>query len=954
MIGLVSILVLALLPPVPGKMTPELVEILKNTPPQEKVFVIVYMNTEYPYDALEGMTPQDKCNVFESVAMNSQADVVNYLNSLPKDKAEVVRQFWIFNGFHLRATKDVIEELAKRSDIWYISHDAVIQLDAVFEGEDNNPRAVEWNILKIKADSCWAAGFNGQGIIIGHIDTGVYTSHEALTGKWLSPYWHDGVNGQSSPYDDHGHGTHTMGTICGGDGPGPFTNDIGVAYGAKFIPTKAFNSSGSGQQSWIDACMQYLANLKQSGVDIRVIGNSWGNSNGSYTGYWTQVLNWKTLGVLPVFSNGNSGPGAGTVGAPASYPTTIGVGSTNSSDNISSFSSRGPSPNIDPINNPQYWYYPTWNLLKPDVSAPGENVRSSLNTGGYGSMSGTSMASPHVTGGTAVLLQKNPNLTVSDLYDLFRNYCDQPSQGAPYPNNNYGWGRINLWRSLQNVPTSNRPNVVLNRTAVVNDNNGNGKLDPGENAGIVCYVRNTGAVPATNTTAKLRTSDTYITLIDTTTTYGTIAAGDSANNSGDPFTLSVSPSCPDGHTVDFQLYIACAESSWTRNFSLVVGSPGLDYVTHDCGNCQFTVTRYGALGFMSSGQTGGVGFKYPGSGSNHLFYGGFAVGNSSSYVVDRYYESASGDDQDWNTTTTPDGKCRMLEPGPNNFDEYATARYDDSGHPSAKGLVCEQYSWAWDDPTANDFVIMKFVLRNDGSTTISNLYAAVFMDWDISSSYTSNNGNSETARNLTYMYYNSSYPYVGVEILDPPRTVPAKNLAIIDNETYVWPYNGLPDNIQIQFMDGTIQSPSGSANDFSTCNSAGPFTLAPGQSAVAAFAILGGTNLSDLQANADTAYNRYWNFPGVKEGERRSVTSKVSLYPVVSGGRLSLAYTGFSGGLGVMVYDVVGRKVEERCWDRLSGDGVLSIDLTRLPNGVYFVRLETDVKSVVHKVILVK
>jgi hypothetical protein len=130
-----------------------------------------------------------------------------------------------------------------------------------------------------------------------------------------------------------------------------------------------------------------------------------------------------------------------------------------------------------------------------------------------------------------------------------------------------------LWRSLQAVPSSNRPNVLLSRTAVVNDNNGNGQLDPGENAGIVTYVKNTGGVQATNTTGRLRTTDTYITLIDSTTTYGTIPSGDSANNSGDPFRLSVSPSCPIGHSVNFQLYIACAESSWTRTFSLTVGRP---------------------------------------------------------------------------------------------------------------------------------------------------------------------------------------------------------------------------------------------------------------------------------------------------------------------------------------------------------------------------------------------
>ncbi|HEX7319253.1 MAG TPA: S8 family serine peptidase [bacterium] len=451
------LLVLSVLPPVPGQITPDLIPVMENAVPGEKITVIVHMNTEYPYAAVESMHYTEICEVFKNVAENSQKDIVKFIRSLPDDQAKMGGQYWIFNGFHVKATKEVIQELARRNDVWFICNNGTAQI-IVEKNSDNYPMVAEWNIQKIQADSCWNAGFNGNGIIVGHLDTGVLTTHAALTGKWLSPYWVDGVNGQSSPYDDHGHGTHTMGTICGGDGFGTFTDDVGVAYGARFIPTKAFNSGGSGSFTTIDTCMNYLANLKAGGIDIRAIGNSWGNNNGSELHWWTIVLNWKTIGVLPVFSNGNAGPGAGTVGAPGSYPLCIGVGSTNSSDAVSGYSSRGPAPNIDPINNPTYWYYPTWNLLKPDVSAPGENVRSSWNNGGYNTISGTSMASPHVTGGTAVLLHKNPGLTIQELYDLFRNYCDQPS-GYTYPNYDYGWGRINLWRSLQNVPAGGMPAI---------------------------------------------------------------------------------------------------------------------------------------------------------------------------------------------------------------------------------------------------------------------------------------------------------------------------------------------------------------------------------------------------------------------------------------------------------------------------------------------------------------
>ncbi len=565
------------MPPVPGRITLELLEILNNTQPQEKVFVIVHMNTEYPYEQLLNLTPREKCQVFKNVAENSQKAVVNYLKTLPKDKAEVLGQYWIFNGFHLKATKDVIEELAKRDDISFICYNATVHLDYKV-GEDipkDGPETPEWNITKIMAESCWAAGYNGSGIILGHVGTGVLTTHEALTGKWLSPYWYDGVNGQSSPYDDNGHGTHTMGIVCGGDGPGPFANDIGVAYGAKYIPTKAFNSSGSGQYAWIDTCMQYLANLKQSGVDIRVINNSWGSSNGSDLHWWYIVLNWRNLGILPVFSAGGGGTGYGTINSPASYPTGVGVTASYINDSIGNFAARGPAPNIPPINNPQYWFYPSWNLLKPDFSAPGVNIRSCYNNGGYATLTGTSISVPHITGAIGILLEKNSNLTPQEIYNIIKDNCRQPSWGAPYPNNTYGWGIVNIWYALKNVPPTNAPFVLIVRTEVVNDNNGNGKLDPGENAGIVICVKNTGGAVATDVQGRLRTTSSYITIMDSIYTFGTLNQGDSADNASDPYDLIVSTSTPPGHIANFQLILTAAETTWTRNFSLDVGfAPG--------------------------------------------------------------------------------------------------------------------------------------------------------------------------------------------------------------------------------------------------------------------------------------------------------------------------------------------------------------------------------------------
>jgi subtilisin family serine protease len=277
------------------------------------------------------------------------------------------------------------------------------------------------------------------------------TTHEALSGKWLSPYWLDAVNGQPTPYDDNGHGTAVCGVICGGDGPGPLVNDIGVAYGAKVIPTKAFTSGGSGTYASIDSCLQYLADLRTAGVAIRCANNSWGASSTTELHWWAIMLNMKTIGILPAAAVGSSGPGAGTACAPANYPTVIASGATDASDVIASFSSRGPAPDVNPWNDSTFWYYSSWDLLKPDVSAPGVSIRTAYNNGGYANMSGPSFAVAHASGGVALFCEKDSALTVGDLYYLFRAYCDEPSAGAPYPNNNYGWGRINLWRGMQAI-----------------------------------------------------------------------------------------------------------------------------------------------------------------------------------------------------------------------------------------------------------------------------------------------------------------------------------------------------------------------------------------------------------------------------------------------------------------------------------------------------------------------
>lgn len=442
-----------------NKITPSLQEIMKNTSPSEKIAILVHLNQKPDFETIKNLEPEEYVEYLQNFSENSQKEIISYIKNNFKDKISDLTTYWIFNGFYVKATKDVIEALAKRDEVEYIIEDFIVKIDDVMPEEPPTVCAPTWNIKLVKADLCWNAGYTGRNIIIGQMDTGVDVNHPALSGKWISPYWYDAANGQTSPYDDNGHGTHAMGTILGGDGNGSFYYDIGVAPGARFVACKIFNSSGSGYASWIHGGFQKIAQWRSQGLLIRVVSNSWGSTATTSTEFWQDCVNWRNLGIFPVFAIGNNGPYSATANTPGNFPIVIGVGATNSSDYIASFSARGPAPNLSPWTNTSYWMRPDWNRRKPDICAPGVSIYSALPGGRYGTMSGTSMACPHVAGAIAIILQRNSSLSVPTIYNLLLNYADRPSHGAPYPNNTYGWGRLNVYAALYYALSSNDPNI---------------------------------------------------------------------------------------------------------------------------------------------------------------------------------------------------------------------------------------------------------------------------------------------------------------------------------------------------------------------------------------------------------------------------------------------------------------------------------------------------------------
>jgi subtilisin family serine protease len=389
----------------------------------------------------------DVISTLKNFAEVSQSGAVEILKANPRT-ASAFKTFWISNTMFIDGADAVtINHLVSLPEVLEVREQKIAHINPVIVNKVNADPAplAEWGIEITNADLVHQSGNTGEGVVVSSIDTGVRYTHEALVGNYLNNgySWYDPYTGSRNPIDENGHGTHTMGTVAGSMG-------IGMAPGSKWMACRGCDTSSCTEFA-LTSCGEFIACPTSSSggsCDVskkpHVVNNSWGGGQGD-TWYDSIIEAWIAVGIVPVFSNGNSGSFCGSANSPADNPRVIGVGSTVYDDTLSYFSSRGPTVRGE---------------VKPDISAPGSDVRSSYYTSdtAYSSLSGTSMAGPHVAGAVALLLADNPNLTLaqvkSALYDnAERNLgsgggaCDGLSESV-FPNHSFGYGRLDILASI--------------------------------------------------------------------------------------------------------------------------------------------------------------------------------------------------------------------------------------------------------------------------------------------------------------------------------------------------------------------------------------------------------------------------------------------------------------------------------------------------------------------------
>lgn len=374
---------------------------------------------------------REKIRYLKEQSQRSQREINRALEEKMPDKVNNVRSLWIVNAIGLEATPDMIEELAQRGDVAEIIPN--FNVHSLEEPVDSGivsalAASTAWGVTLINAPQVWALGINGTGMNVSIIDSGINYTHPDLADSYILGY--DFFNNDDDPLDDYGHGTHVAGTITGNGASGTNT---GVAPGANLFVAKVLDNNGYGDLLKVYQASEWSV---ENGADI--ISMSLGA-----TTHWDLMTNMVdniiASGVVPVIAAGNSGPSSSTITCPGDEENATTVGASDSSDSIFSGSSRGPVTGIHGT------------YIKPDVVAPGVGIIStSINGVSYTTMSGTSMATSHVSGALALILQADPDFAPLEIRQLLEDTAID--LGTAGKDNMSGSGRINVYRAISIQP----------------------------------------------------------------------------------------------------------------------------------------------------------------------------------------------------------------------------------------------------------------------------------------------------------------------------------------------------------------------------------------------------------------------------------------------------------------------------------------------------------------------
>ncbi len=870
----------------------------------------------------------------------------------------------------------VAKEFAQMPEVEYADPEIIHTLAMV----PNDPMYTQqYHLQRIAAPQAWDITTGDPNVVIAIVDTGVDWQHPDLKANiWVNPgedINHDGkftaadLNGVDDDgngyiddvigidfvgssadkgpnyYDNdptptargNPHGTHVAGIAAavGNNGVG----GTGVAFTCKFMPVKCTSDMGENGISRGYDGIVYAADM-----GAKIINCSWGG--GGYTKSEEERIQYAiSKGALVVAAAGNDGTEE-DFSSPAAYKGVLSVANTNAND----------------VKDPSSTYG-SW----IDIAAPGTNILSTVPSGGYTYMTGTSMASPCAAGVAALVKSHFPSYTPQQVAEQVRITSDNIDAKNPLYVHRIGFGRVNPYRAL----TLSSPSVRMTSFAFSDTvlGNGNGIIDPGETLQVTLSWKNYLA-PTTNAQVTLTSLSPYATVIKGTTALGQLGTMQTATNAADPYVIAIKPTIPVNYRLAFTVTITDGNyQDWDGFF--IYARP--TYREHDRNDILVTIANDGHIGFDDFTGLKGKGFIYQNNGYNVLFEGAMMIGGKINNVVHLVDQARNESGGIQNTDFVSDQSVDIITPGKVADQEGFTSWTDDGAAPADQlGLRVRSHSYEFLTPQERNMVILRYMIVNTSANTITELHAGLFFDWDISTSAYADQAGYDTTTQTGYAWdisqINEVPTHVGVTVLT--RDKPVSYMAIANPDKSAPPNFGIHDGFTkdekwLSLSNGIYKADT-YVTDISMVSGSGPYTLAPGDSCEVAFALLAGNTTQEVLDASKHAQDLWVQITKVPSSVERPDPAGFTLaqnYPnpfgAAAGGadaRTSLRFTlPQRAPVRIEVADMLGRVVALLAdGTRDAGTYTVAFDGSRLPAGVYIARLTSGNAVLLRKMVLMQ
>jgi subtilisin family serine protease len=718
----------------------------------------------------------------------------------------------------------------------------------------------------IRAFDAWGITQSSEDVIIAIIDSGVDSNHPDLASKL---YINEAENPTNGLDDDHngyiddyrgwdfsgpvrlserdpsfmGDNDPTVpkagkgfshGTQVGGVAAAATNNGVGIAgigYNAKLLFTKHYaDNQGTGEESYDTDT--FLGVLYAAGQGARIINCSWGSTFRSQV--YQDIINYVTedLGCLVVAAAGNQK--VEQLIYPASYDNVLAIAATYENNVLAYTYSKA-----------------------VDISAPGFGIYTTTYGGGYTTIDGSSFSAPITSGAAALVAGMFPEYDGRQLGEQLRVTADRSVYDVG-DNGNYrnkmGLGLLDIYAAL----TRTSPSLRVLKYELL-DPEGN-IAEPGDNARLFFDITNYLQSTSATLEISISTADPSVNITRAKITPGVINGGGRVRNTVTPFELTLNSNLAEGQAID--LLVTFSDGDY-QDYQYISFVPNLPYRTMEENQIKTSIASAARIGFADTRNSqGGIGFSY--NGQSMLYEMGLILGSSAADILNSVRGEGNNQyDQDFVSTS----QIRKTIPG-EDADAEINGSFSDANVTSEQHVQVNYRTHVWHGTPYDKFVVVEYTLTNAQATPMTDFYVGLFADWDVSQGGGQDAAGWDADARVGYVYpkASSALPHAGIQVLNG-----TPNYYAIDNDPTLagnpfGVYDGFTDAEKFTTIssDRTTAGAAGAGADVSHVVSAGPYTLAQGESVTVAFALHGASNLTDLLASAQAAdelYNEVLQIP---------------------------------------------------------------------------------------------